>query len=576
MPTRLRLLGPAAIALAAIIMLIWSWGTWPDPLVDFGAQLYIPWRITTGQVLYRDIAYFNGPLSQYFNAALFAVAGVGIRTIVWANIAIALASAAMLYRILLRIGSSLTATIGGVMFVCLFAFARFDRIGNFNWVCPFRQETTHGMALSLGAMLCLCRYTKNFRLRWLAASGFLTGLVFLTKAEVFLPLFVAMVAGIALILRMHGVIRRAILFIAFAALPVFAAFLLLWCVMPARTAFLGTLGSLPWLFNHQIVALDFYREGVGLIDPAANFLEMCRWSLGYAAVFGLAAAIGSFIHPSKWRNWATGILSAIIILIAAAWCVLGQGPQINWLNAASPLTPITIIAAALAAYPLLRPLVSTDSSVAVLRLVWCVFAMTLLGRMPLHARITDYGFTAALPAFVVTIDLLAGRLPACLDRYGRSGAIVRGTAIGASAALLIIYLAIMAVHLDEQTIEVIAGRDRFLADARGKEVNAALRQLQQYPPNQTLAVFPQGRMLNFLSRRENPIWLGDFMPPEILSVGESARARCASPQSTRYRDSHRQRYPGRLVLFFHRRLSLRPADVELDRIALSPRCSRAQ
>jgi Dolichyl-phosphate-mannose-protein mannosyltransferase len=521
MPTRLRLLGPSAIAIAAVIMLVWSWGTWPDPLVDFGTQLYIPWRITTGQVLYRDIAYFNGPLSQYFNAALFAIAGVGLRTIVWANIAIALAMVAMLYRILLRIGSPLTATLGGVMFVCLFAFARFDRIGNFNWVCPFRQETTHGMALSLAAMLCLFRYATNFRVRWLVASGLLVGLVFLTKAEVFLPLFVAMLAGIALILRMHGAVRHVILFIVFAALPIVAAFLLLWCAMPAHTAFLGTLGSLPWLFNRQIVALDFYREGVGLIDPAANFLEMCRWSLGYAAIFGLAVGIGWSIRASRWRNWATGILSAIIVLAAAAWCVLGQDLRINWLSAMSPLTPITLLAAAMAVCPLLRRPISVEASVAVLRLVLCVFALALLGRMPLRARITDYGFTAALPAFVVMIDLLAGQLPAYLDRRGRSGAVVRGTAIGASAALLAIYLAIMAVHIDQQTIEVAAGRDRFFADTRGTEINAALRQLEQFPPKQTLVVFPQGRMLNFLSRREDPVWLGDFMPPEILSVEET-------------------------------------------------------
>ena len=218
MTTRLRLLGPLAVATAAILMLIWSWGTWPDPLVDFGAQLFIPWRITASQVLYRDMAYFSGPLSQYFNAALFAIAGVGLRTIVWANIAIVAATAAMLYRILRRIGSPLTATLGGVMFICLFAFARFDRIGNFNWICPYRQEMTHSMALSLAAMLCLYRYTKNFRLRWLAISGVLTGLVFLTKAEVFFQLFVAMLAGIALISRKHGVARHAILFIAAAAI----------------------------------------------------------------------------------------------------------------------------------------------------------------------------------------------------------------------------------------------------------------------------------------------------------------------------------------------------------------------
>ena len=55
----------AAFALFAVL----SWRTWPDILVDFGQELYVPWRLTQGEALYRDIAWVGGPLSQYGNAA---------------------------------------------------------------------------------------------------------------------------------------------------------------------------------------------------------------------------------------------------------------------------------------------------------------------------------------------------------------------------------------------------------------------------------------------------------------------------------------------------------------------------
>jgi hypothetical protein len=55
--------GPIAIILAGLAMLCWTWRTWPDVLIDFGRELYVPWRLAAGQVLYTDIAYFNGPLS---------------------------------------------------------------------------------------------------------------------------------------------------------------------------------------------------------------------------------------------------------------------------------------------------------------------------------------------------------------------------------------------------------------------------------------------------------------------------------------------------------------------------------
>ena len=31
------------IAIAFIAMLAWTWFGWPDPIVDFGRELYVPW-----------------------------------------------------------------------------------------------------------------------------------------------------------------------------------------------------------------------------------------------------------------------------------------------------------------------------------------------------------------------------------------------------------------------------------------------------------------------------------------------------------------------------------------------------
>ena len=51
-----RWLGPAIIAVALPLMLAWSWEKWPDPLIDFGRELYAPWQLAAGRVLYRDVA----------------------------------------------------------------------------------------------------------------------------------------------------------------------------------------------------------------------------------------------------------------------------------------------------------------------------------------------------------------------------------------------------------------------------------------------------------------------------------------------------------------------------------------
>ena len=55
--------GPGLVLLANLVMLLWFWGRAPDPIIDFGREIYMPWRITEGQQLYRDFTYFNGPFS---------------------------------------------------------------------------------------------------------------------------------------------------------------------------------------------------------------------------------------------------------------------------------------------------------------------------------------------------------------------------------------------------------------------------------------------------------------------------------------------------------------------------------
>src|SRR5437773_9136736 len=92
-------IGLTLVAIAMIAMLIFTWRCWPDPIADFGRELYVPWQLAQGKSLYRDIAYFNGPLSPYFNSLLFRVFGASLMTLAWANIAILTVTVMMLHRL---------------------------------------------------------------------------------------------------------------------------------------------------------------------------------------------------------------------------------------------------------------------------------------------------------------------------------------------------------------------------------------------------------------------------------------------------------------------------------------------
>ena len=119
-------------------MASWTWNTWPDVLIDFGRELYIPWRLAQGEVLYRGIANINGPLSQYFNALCFRVFGASLRTLELCNLALLAMFLGLLSSSLMRqIARRWVATAACLVFVLLFAFGQHLRVGNFNYVCPY-------------------------------------------------------------------------------------------------------------------------------------------------------------------------------------------------------------------------------------------------------------------------------------------------------------------------------------------------------------------------------------------------------------------------------------------------------
>jgi len=55
---------------------------------------------------------------------------------------------------------------------------------------------------------------------------------------------------------------------------------------------------------------------------------------------------------------------------------------------------------------------------------------------------------------------------------------------------------------------------------RGVRVNSAVLAAQQIPPNKTIACFPEGIIINYLSRHRTPTPYVNFNPPDLLLFGE--------------------------------------------------------
>ena len=510
---------PHALVLAATFAacFAWNWNAWPDVLVDFGRELYVPWQMTQGKRLFGEIAWFNGPLSPHWNALMFRVFGVGLTTLVWVNAALFALLVALLHYVLRSISSPLAATGACVVVLAVCGFGQLAGIGNYNFICPYSHEATHGLLLGVAALAALQR--GRAASAWNFVAGLCVGLAFLTKPEMFVAAFAGAVTTLALHAwnsRDEG-LRTCGVFALGVIAPIGAAFALLSISLPGAVAWRGVLGAWPSLFASDVAALPFYRAGMGLDAPGANALAMLAWTGGLVLMLA-----PSFMIALRVRSKTGGALLAFSVTGLAFGLLLVVG-RIPMLEAAR-------------AWPLLAALVAVVSIARVIREreevaglgapAFAVFALAALAKIALNSRVAHYGFALALPATALVAVALLDRLPRYADARARNGAALRAGGIALTLGFAVVPLAFTRMFRDRKNETVGSGVDSFRADARGRIVNEALRWIEQrYPapmPRPTLAVLPEGVTLNYLARLENPTPFVNFMPPEMLLFGESA------------------------------------------------------
>ncbi len=170
-----------AIGATFVSMLLFSWGTWPDPLVDFGHELYAPWQISQGKALELDIAWgASGPLSPYGNGLLFALFGPSLLVLVVFNAAVLAAFTTLLWVSIRALTDRFAATVSCLAFLAIFAFGQYVEVGNYNFLTPYSHGATHGVTLSVLCIFLVYRHLLDGRPRDLVFAGLFYGLVFLT------------------------------------------------------------------------------------------------------------------------------------------------------------------------------------------------------------------------------------------------------------------------------------------------------------------------------------------------------------------------------------------------------------
>ncbi len=497
----------ALLAGWSIWQLVISWRRWPDPVVDFGRELYIPWRLAEGAVLYRDVEDFYGPLSHYFNAVLFRVFGPGMMVLVTANLIIFAAIVTLLYLLVRRAWSAWAALAGGMVFVSVFGFSRYVYVGNFNYATPYAHETTHGMLVLLLLAMALVKWCARPTIWLSAVVGLLCGLTLVLKPEIMLAAAAMTAAAAAwrvwqerpLGLREVSAVGIAAaaptaLFVAYLSRHV--AFAESWSY--AGRAWLNVLGTTRY------IAEPAQLKYAGLDTPALHLREHALATLAALALFG-GVGFAIWIFERRARSKAAVLLALLwgATLSVGGWLL--SWPW--WIEAGRCLPGLMLAYVIYGVVRLLRhrPKRGEGDLAQLTRLTVAVLGASLLVRMILAGKIYQFGYYQAAVAAVVVVALLVHELPA------RCGATSAGRFFGGAIGFVVLLPGI--VLLGEKSREIYRhvnspmgnGGDRFYMFKPSEPLSAVAAVLEKEPRGSTLMVLPEGLMLNYLARMPSPV-----------------------------------------------------------------------
>lgn len=518
----------AGLAFFCLLQFLRTFMRWPDPIVDFGRELYVPWQLAEGRALIRDVPYFQGPLSPWLNELWFRLFGVGVVTLAKVNLVIFLGIVFLLFDLIEKIADRFAAFWACFLVIAVFGFGQYMTTANYNFITPYAHEITHGMFLCLLALSAADRFSRSAGAipgGWL---GFVLGALFLTKPEMFAAGAAGAAALVGYALYAGGIpggwrrVKSGLISAgaAFVLVPA-AAFLALLRANSAPAAWRGTLGGFTQLLEPRVTANPFQAWVAGFDDVPGNL-----WSiLAMTALWAMVLLGGKLLD-----RWQAGQESG-----AAPAKLMAPIVVFGLLSALFPFIPFYRLPQAfpvlgLALLFFLLPgrraglATSIPEAARPLAFGFTVFSLVILARMLLKVRFFHYGFAFALPISVLLVAAVGCWIPK-LQRLHGGGRLARMFTVYAVLAFSFVFY--------REDLPWAFGRvfpasprteDAFLVDGQSARIFGVVGEAlgQFVRPTDSLVVIPEGAMINYLHRLHAPVGYTSLLPIVFDIFGEQA------------------------------------------------------
>ena len=504
MSRRGTVLGAAAVAAATAALYFVSKGKWSDALIDSGREWIVPDALARGELLYKDVVYWFGPFTPYFQAAFLKAFGSGFPALVAGGAVTALAGLALLFALLRRAADRRAAALWTALAIPALVFM--PNAGGALLGMGYR--IWQAAVFALGAVVLATRPPGRRATMTALGAGACAALSGLCRTEWGLAAAAAAVLAAFLRPRRRSTGVRAAALVVAGDIVVFAAGIGLFLRLAGSAAVLVDghvlFGRLPPETRHFLVAFS------GVRDWARGLLEMVYSTAAWA---GLAVVVAWWSWPRrspKPRGLAVGLAVSVGVLAIAA--LAGGAGSAVFFSAA----PLVSLAAAVAGVWRRRgsPAATLAASGAL--------GVVLSYRRPFHIGDSAYVAPPLLFAFVAAAGLLHVAA-ASRRRSSERRALERGFARLAAVLVVVVFAARIAQYGAIEAVP-IAGTSGMLS-ARPElareieELGARLR--AKSAEGGGVVVFPEGEVLNYLSGRPNPIRHQLYLPGYLSADDEA-------------------------------------------------------
>jgi len=534
LPALKQRLNPFILVVLGACLLHMSWQKWINIIWDYGRELYTPWRITCGQVLYKDIASLFGPFPPYWNALLFKVFGVSIMTLVLFNILLVAGITVLIYRFFSYTTDKRIALFASAAFLSLFAFQQnnLDQ-GIFAYICPYSYSVTYAVFFALWAIDLFAAHHQSRDTLW-GAVGALIGLTALCRFEIFICLAIALASGfISKGIIGHWPLARFLKAGALAlggfCVPVGIAYLYFSTQLP-----LSQVASSIFGFNdrwREIVKIDYYQFMTGLNYPWHNFIIMLTTAACYCLVIIAfkCLCMGTDRLKKSGQRWQ----GAIFVLLGLA----GVARVAVWIlcfpyDEIFKGLPVAVIFMVGYVSLLLWRHRQDEEKLSHLLPLWvmAVWGLLMLTKVFLNVKINSVGFVYAMPAVMLFIVLFQGFVPRYFERVHPRAYFVQTLASALVALIFITGLRPTAKVYRSRDFHIRSGSETMIYDGNSgpeiREIDAFLKNIDKIMgKDANFVAFPQGVMLNFLAKRTDPLPYIIFHTAELVRFGEQEMLR---------------------------------------------------